>query len=161
MFQKPSPDIALARREDMTFTHSPDAVETIVGPSMNVEGDFVSEGNIVIKGTVMGSIKTNQTVFVEEGAKVIADVKAVAATISGQVRGNIRVNDKVEITASAQIVGDIHCRTLVVQAGALLQGKINMPGIQIDSPKPEKKKFSFRSKTGVDESNTDSEPQVE
>ena len=161
MFQKPSSDIALAQRENEPFFHSPDAVETIVGPSMNVEGDFVSEGNIVIKGAVTGSIKTNQAIFVEEGAKVIADIKAMTATISGQVRGNIRVNDKVEITASAQIVGDINCRTLAIQAGALLQGKINMPGIQIDSLKPEKKKFSFRSKAGADLSEVDSDTQPE
>jgi hypothetical protein len=27
-----------------------DNVETVVGPSVNVEGDFSSEGNIVVKG---------------------------------------------------------------------------------------------------------------
>ena len=142
MFQKPSPEIALQYAETGTAN---DTVETVVGPSMNVEGDFVSEGNIIIKGFVSGSIKTKRTVNIEAGARVVADVKAAEAVISGQVKGNIRVAERLEITASAQIAGDIQCQTLMVEAGALIQGKISMAGIQIEVPKTEKKRSGFRS----------------
>jgi cytoskeletal protein CcmA (bactofilin family) len=37
---------------------SPDEVETVVGPSVHVEGDFASEGNIIVKGMVSGNVKT-------------------------------------------------------------------------------------------------------
>jgi len=33
-------------------------VDTIIGPTVNVEGNFAGEGNIIIEGEVKGSIKT-------------------------------------------------------------------------------------------------------
>lgn len=133
MFQKPSPDIALHHDEQETDSvYEEDTIETIVGPSMNVEGDFVSEGNIIIKGYVSGSIKTGKMLSIEEGARVVANIQAADAVISGLVKGNIDVRGTCEITASAQIAGDIMCATLSVEPGALLQGKIHMEGLQIE-----------------------------
>ena len=47
MFQRPSPNIALSQQDNSHV--SPDEVETVVGPSVHVEGDFSSEGNILVK----------------------------------------------------------------------------------------------------------------
>jgi cytoskeletal protein CcmA (bactofilin family) len=137
MFQKPSPEIALSRNEDTHKQH--DDVETVVGPSVHVEGDFSSEGNILIKGVVSGNVKTVKLFTSEKGSKVLANVKAGNAVISGAIKGNVKVEDRLEITASAQIAGDIDCKVLVVEAGALLKGKISMKGFEMEMPKTEKK----------------------
>lgn len=97
-------------------------VETIVGPSVKVEGDFVSEGNIIIEGQVTGKIKTSKQLRVEEGAKVVADVAADSAVVSGEVRGNMRLATILELTPTAKVYGDVATKTLVVSAGAILQG---------------------------------------
>lgn len=110
-----------------------DKVETVVGPSVVVEGDFSSEGNILVKGTVSGNVKTAQLLTVEQGAKILANVKAHDAVISGEVKGNVRANDRLELTESAKIVGDVSCNILVVAAGALLQGKVSMKGLAEDA----------------------------
>lgn len=117
----------------------PDEVETVVGPSVVVEGDFASDGNILVKGTVSGSVKTGRLLTVEQGAKILANVKAGEATISGEVKGNMRVDHRLELTETARVAGDIFCDTLVVAAGALLQGKITMQGIDIEESKNGKK----------------------
>lgn len=148
MFQKPSPQIALSQVEEPTYNHQPspraDEVETVVGPSVQVEGDFSSEGNIIVKGTVSGSVKTSKLLSVENGARILAHVRAGNASIAGQVKGNIMVDDRVELMSTAEIFGDIHCLTLVVAPGAVLQGKVNM---RPDEEKPEKKvKLPLRSK---------------
>lgn len=101
-------------------------VETIVGPSVKVEGDFVSEGNIVIEGQVSGKIKTSKQLRVEEGAKVSADVTAESALISGEVRGNIKLMSTLELTPTAKIFGDVTTKTLIVNAGAVLHGQCLM-----------------------------------
>jgi hypothetical protein len=50
------PEAPVLDEEEMEMeTGTRDEVETVVGPSVNVEGDFASEGNIVVKGTVAGS----------------------------------------------------------------------------------------------------------
>lgn len=135
MFQKPS---------ESSFSYEPpstqDEVETVVGPSVHVEGDFVSEGNIVVKGSVAGSVKTSRQLTVVEGAKILANVKAGTALVSGQIKGNVRVEDRLELTETAQILGDVTCSTLVVAPGALLHGKVTMQGIEIDEGAATKKK---------------------
>ena len=121
MFQRPSPQIALT--QEQKHGHAPDApdeVETVVGPSVHVEGDFASEGNIVVKGTVSGSVRTSKLLTVEKGAKIFADVKAGNAHISGEIRGNVR----------------IACSVLVVEAGCLISGKVAMKGLTIEKVEP-------------------------
>lgn len=109
---------------------SDDNVDTVVGPSVNVEGDFASEGNIIVKGTVTGSVHTSKNLLVEPGAKIIANVRASSATIAGEVRGNMKVKEYVELTSTARIVGDIEAATIAMEAGALLYGKVAMPGLE-------------------------------
>jgi cytoskeletal protein CcmA (bactofilin family) len=113
-----------------SYNSVPDEVETVVGPSVVVEGDFASDGNILVKGTVSGNVKTGRLLTVEQGAKILANVKAGEAIVSGEVKGNVRVDGRLELTSSARVLGDIFCDTLVIEAGALLQGKVSMNGLE-------------------------------
>lgn len=141
MFQKPSPQIALAQEENYApNNYAHDEVETVVGPSVHVEGDFASEGNILVKGTVSGSVKTSKLLTVEPGARIIANVRAGNAVISGEIKGNVKVMERLEVTSTARILGDVECGILVVEAGALLHGKVAMDGIEMDGGKAEKKR---------------------
>ena len=128
MFPKSPSDINMVSHDSVN--RGPDEVETVVGPSVVVEGDFASEGNILVKGTVSGSVKTARLLTVEPGARIMANVKAGDAVIAGEVRGNVKVEQQLELTASARVLGDIQCEILVVAPGALLQGKIAMKGLE-------------------------------
>lgn len=132
MFQKPAVDTKLSDK-DYKPNSQHDEVETVVGPSVVVEGDFASEGNIIVKGTVSGSVKTSKLLTVEKGAKILASVKAGSARVSGSIKGNVRVDDRLDLTETSQVSGDIICKVLNVEAGALLQGKVSMRGIEIKS----------------------------
>lgn len=127
-----------------------DDVETVVGPSVNVEGDFSSEGNIVVKGMVSGSVKTSKLLTVEKGAKILANVKAGNAIVSGSVRGNVKVAERLDLYDTAQVAGDVECKILSVAAGALIQGKLMMKGIEVEEIKDEKKNFAFKIKPKVE-----------
>jgi len=101
-------------------------VETIIGSSVKVEGDFVCQGNMVIDGEVKGNVKTRGMLRIGEKAMIIASIGASSAKISGQVRGNVTVDDYLEITKSAKIFGDIEASRLSVAEGALLNGRCTM-----------------------------------
>lgn len=100
--------------------------ETVVGPSVKIQGDLNSEGNIRIQGHVQGTVKTTETVFVEETAKLTADCVAGTMIIAGEIYGNIKVSSKVVIQATGKIQGDIECGLLQVEEGAVFNGKISM-----------------------------------
>jgi cytoskeletal protein CcmA (bactofilin family) len=148
MFKKPVYEAPM-----MGDNNSQDDVETVVGPSVTVEGDFSSEGNIVVKGTVSGSVKTSKLLTVEKGAKILANVRAGNAIISGSVKGNVKVLDRLDLHDTAQVSGDVDCKVLSVMAGALIQGKLSMKGIADDEG--EKKPLFSKTKEKKEEIVTD------
>ncbi|MDD2807235.1 MAG: polymer-forming cytoskeletal protein [Patescibacteria group bacterium] len=98
-------------------------VETVIGPSVQVEGNFVANGDVIIEGIVSGSIKTEKNLHIGAEAKIFADVYAANAVIAGEVQGNIKVKDGLELTNTAKIFGDIKAQVLTINAGAVLHGK--------------------------------------
>jgi cytoskeletal protein CcmA (bactofilin family) len=139
MFQKSSP--SPVKEEGRHIGVQEDAVETVVGPSVVVEGDFSSEGNIIVKGTVSGSVHTSKMLRVEEGAKIFANVKAGHAVVAGTIRGNVKISDRLELVGTARIAGDVECAVLVVEAGALMHGKIAMTGMEGEERGEKKNNF--------------------
>ena len=104
-----------------------DSIETVVGPSVHVEGNFESKGNIIVKGSVAGTVKTSRHLRVEEGATLVANVEAESAEVAGSIKGNVKVAGIIELTSSAKIKGDVQAGTLVIASGAALHGKCSMP----------------------------------
>ena len=102
--------------------------ETVVGPSVKIQGDLNSEGNIRIEGQVTGKVKTSQSVFASKGSKIAADVLAGNAIIGGEVMGNLKISGNLVMQASAKVNGDISCSVLRVEDGALFSGKCTMNG---------------------------------
>ena len=144
IFQRPSSKIAIADNEpeEAEVSHRvQDEVETVVGPSVNVEGDFASEGNIVVKGTVSGSVFTSKHLTVEMGAKIIANVRAGSATIAGEVKGNMKIKESLELVSTSKVLGDIDVKNLKIEPGALLCGRVTMPGIEMGEKNVKTKTF--------------------
>lgn len=144
IFQRPSSKIAITDNEpeEVEISHQvQDEVETVVGPSVNVEGDFASEGNIVVKGTVSGSVFTSKHLMVEMGAKIIANVRAGSATVAGEVKGNMKIKESLELISTSKVLGDIDVKNLKVEPGALLYGRVTMPGIEVGEKSVKTKTF--------------------
>lgn len=108
------------KREESTPTNE---VETVIAPSVKVEGDFVAAGDVIVEGAVNGNLKTERHLRVGERAKIAANVSAGSALVSGEILGNITVKDSLEITSTGKVFGDIRTKVLTVAAGAILNGK--------------------------------------
>ena len=102
-------------------------IETIIGPSVKLEGDFKGEGDLVVEGILVGNLRTKNNLKIGQNAIVEAEVRANNAFISGKVKGNITIKGKIEIASTAVILGDIKTQIMSVESGALIQGKITMP----------------------------------
>lgn len=100
--------------------------DTIIGPSVQVEGDLSSQGNIHVEGAVNGSIETTANLTVGEGAHITASVKAANAYIAGQLKGNLVVQERLELSTTSKIEGDVVAKTLVITEGAQLNGRCQM-----------------------------------
>lgn len=101
-------------------------VETVIAVGVKVEGEFNSQGNVLIEGVVEGSLKTERDLRVGDKAKIDADVNAANAVIAGEVHGNMVITERLELEPTARISGDIKTKTLVVATGAEINGRIVM-----------------------------------
>ncbi len=102
--------------------------ETVIAKGVTVEGDFSSQGDVIIDGEVTGSVQTAQMLRVGESAKIHADVQAGSATVAGEVEGNIRVSERLDLLESSRVHGDIEARVLSVAPGAVVNGRVTMNG---------------------------------
>lgn len=101
-------------------------VETVIGPSVQVEGNFIGEGDVIVEGVLSGSLKTKGEVRVGSEAQIKAEIEAQRAEISGEIKGNIKVEEELLIKSSAKITGNIECKILIVEKGAIINGKCVM-----------------------------------
>ncbi|KKT69942.1 MAG: hypothetical protein UX09_C0031G0010 [Candidatus Uhrbacteria bacterium GW2011_GWE2_45_35] len=101
---------------------------TIIAQGVKVEGDFVSDGNVVIEGEVSGSVKTSGFLEVGEAAKIKASVSAGEALVAGEVLGNLTVSGKLDLLETSRVEGDIEASILSVAPGAKINGQITMNG---------------------------------
>jgi cytoskeletal protein CcmA (bactofilin family) len=114
------------QKQDMSNREVGHEAETIISASVKVEGDFVSQGNVLIEGEVEGSMKTEKDLRVGEHARITADVAAASATVAGEVRGNVDVSQRLQLEPTARIYGDVKTRDLVIASGAVVNGRISM-----------------------------------
>lgn len=113
--------------KNQTTAPSSKTIETIIGPSVRVEGDFKGEGDLVIEGSLVGTLQTKNNLKIGQNAMVEATIRANNAFISGKVKGNISVKGKIEITGTAVILGNIKAQIISIESGALIKGDLDMP----------------------------------
>ena len=113
----------MSKREDYNDGVTP---ETVVGASVKIEGDLVSEGDIRVEGSVVGKIKTSKNLYVGSASHIEADIDAVNAVIAGQVKGEIKIKDSLLLQETGKVSGNISCVKLSITEGAKFTGSCAM-----------------------------------
>lgn len=102
--------------------------ETIIGRSTTIQGDLQGQDNITIAGQVTGKVISNQSLTVEEQAKLKGDVSAHEANIAGEVEGKLQISGRLVLHKTAKVSGELACPVLVVEDGAAIFGKCAVEG---------------------------------
>jgi len=101
-------------------------VETIIGPSVKVEGEFKADGNVIIEGQVVGGFKTKKNLQAGEGSRIKANIEAENAWVGGEVKGNLVIKNHLELSPNAKIKGDIEAQIVTIETGAQINGNLKM-----------------------------------
>jgi cytoskeletal protein CcmA (bactofilin family) len=99
---------------------------TIIGEGLTVEGEFSSDEEVVVHGTVRGTVSSGDSVSVGSEGVIEADVKAQSLSVAGQVTGNVSVGERVDIQAGGRLIGDVKASRLTIADGALFKGNVDM-----------------------------------
>jgi cytoskeletal protein CcmA (bactofilin family) len=101
--------------------------KTIIGKLVAIEGGIQGSEDLVIEGTVRGSIELEKFhLTVGPKGKVEAQIRAGNVTVSGQLKGNIKALDRVDITKDADFNGEIKAKRISVEDGAYLKAVIEV-----------------------------------
>ena len=98
-----------------------------IGKSVIIKGQIVSKEDLVIDGTVEGTVEAQENrVTVGPNGRVVANIKARDVVVLGQLKGNIEASSRVDIRKGANVVGDIRYAKISIEEGADLRGSLEM-----------------------------------
>jgi cytoskeletal protein CcmA (bactofilin family) len=100
---------------------------SIIDKGMAVDGSMLGKGNLVVKGSLKGTLNSDSVVISEEGS-VAADVHAQSMTIGGSFEGRVETTGQLLILATGRCSGEIICGDLVVEAGGRLDARVTCSG---------------------------------
>ncbi|MGB9780568.1 bactofilin family protein [Caldanaerobacter sp.] len=109
-----------------TVEVDPEKIDTVIGKNTFFEGTIRSEGTLRIDGNFTGQIETKGNVIIGEGAKVEANISSDNVVVSGEVKGNILAKGQLKITSTGKVYGDIEVQNLMIEEGAIFDGKSKM-----------------------------------
>ena len=89
-------------------------------------GKLKSKGSLRIDCHFRGDISVEGTLIVGKNALIQADIHVSSAIIYGEIRGNVFVDQRIDIFASGKIFGDIQSSIMMMDEGAIIEGRIQL-----------------------------------
>ena len=103
-------------------------IDSLVGAGTKVEGNVIFSGGLRVDGEIKGSVIADpgkpSTLVLSEQARVEGEIKVTHLVVNGTVVGPIYVADYLELQSKAKVTGDVQYKTLEIQLGAVVEGKL-------------------------------------
>ncbi len=98
----------------------------VVGAGLIVEGEFTTDEEVIVDGTVRGTLTAGDALSIGGEGVIEADVRAASVVIAGQVTGNVSASQRVDIQAGGRLIGDVKAGRLTIADGASFRGNVDM-----------------------------------
>lgn len=105
----------IKKKEDSPFS--------FLGKGISFAGKIKSKGTMSIDGHFTGDLSSIENLIVGKDAVIEANLEVSSAILYGEIHGNINACGKIEIFSTGRVYGDILSPVVVMEAGALLDGK--------------------------------------
>jgi len=110
--------------------------ESVIDRHSSFDGQFETEHDLRVEGTVSGEVICRGLFSVEREATARARVQARDAHIQGRFEGDITCTGKLLLSATASVTGTFKAAVLVVEEGAAVSGNIETAAAQPVSSRP-------------------------
>lgn len=128
-FLEPEPAAPAPAEEPRRASRVPEAPRTTtVAADATWRGALRSTADIYIDGALDGEIETTQGIYVADGARVEANVRAGSIVVAGMLSGQINCLERLEVLPSGRVSGQLDVGAIVVHEGAFLGGRLRMTG---------------------------------
>lgn len=114
--------------------------QNIIALGTKIVGDFNSEGDFRIDGTVEGNIKTTGKVVVGKSGVIKGTLQGTDAYFEGAFSGKLALSGTLTLKAAAHIEGEVVAGKLAVEPGATFNVTCIMKGASKEMNRGEERK---------------------
>jgi cytoskeletal protein CcmA (bactofilin family) len=119
------PRSAEVRTPEMRITEAAPRA-SILGPTLRFRGELSAQEDLIVQGSVEGSITHTQSLTIGTDGSMKGDIRARVIVIDGKVEGNLYATESVNIRATAKVKGNVFAPRIAIQDGAFFQGQVEM-----------------------------------
>lgn len=103
-------------------------IDCLIGAGTTIEGSITFAGGLRVDGRVRGDVIAADgkpgTLVLSEHAQIEGEIRVSHVVINGTVVGAVHAAEYVELQAKANVTGDVYYKTLEIQLGAVVQGRL-------------------------------------
>lgn len=103
-------------------------IDSLIGAGTKVIGDVHFAGGLRVDGEVDGCIIGTpgkpSTLVISEHARVNGKIDVTHLVVNGEVTGPVSVAEYLELQSKSRVTGDVHYKTLEIQLGAVVEGRL-------------------------------------
>ena len=103
-------------------------IDSLIGAETKVEGNISFSGGLRVDGEVNGNIVAvpgkPSTLVLSEHGRVNGEISVTHLMLNGEVEGPVRASEYLELQSKAKVTGSVHYKTLEIQLGAIVEGRL-------------------------------------
>ena len=103
-------------------------IDSLIGPGTRIDGDISFSGGLRVDGQVRGNViavgDKPSTLVLSDQANVEGEIRVSHVVINGTVHGPVYTSEYPELQAKANVSGDVYYKSLEIQLGAVVEGKL-------------------------------------
>ena len=102
---------------------------TLIGNGTQIIGDLMCIADIRLDGTIKGNTESKSKLVIGATGALHGNAVAQSADISGIIEGNLIIAETLFLKATAKINGDITTNKLIIENGAIFNGRCVMGNV--------------------------------
>ena len=103
-------------------------IDCLIGVGTSIEGNINFSGGLRVDGHVRGNVVANgensSTLVLSEQARIEGEIRVSHVVINGSVIGPVYASEYIELQSKSNVTGDVYYKTLEIQLGAVVQGRL-------------------------------------
>ncbi len=103
-----------------------DEIVSHLGEGTELTGELSFKNGLRVDGVIKGKVRAEAVLEIGPMGKVDAEIHVRRILIKGEFRGAIHASGRVEILKDGKVFGDIYSPCLIIEAGAIFEGRCNM-----------------------------------
>ncbi|MBI5437094.1 MAG: polymer-forming cytoskeletal protein [Nitrosomonadales bacterium] len=103
-------------------------IDSLIGAGTAIDGNLSFSGGLRVDGEINGNViaapgKPSTLVLSEQG-RINGEINTTHLVVNGVVEGPVRAVEYLELQSKAKVIGDIYYKTLEIQLGAIVEGRL-------------------------------------